>query len=81
MARLPVPRPRNDSTDFDRLVQLSRRVAATGIDGGNADYAEINAIAARLYSISSDEYAHILSTFPLVSSQLRDRCLAAIDQP
>jgi hypothetical protein len=80
MARLPVPRPADDSSEFARLVALSKRLSAGGIEANAAAYAELNAIAARLYAMSRDDYAHVLSTFPLISSELRDRCLAAIDR-
>ena len=47
MSRLPVPKPPRDSRAFDRLVALARSLASTGIDDNAADYAELNAIAAR----------------------------------
>lgn len=76
MGRLPVPRPREDSQEFARLVTLAKRLAAAGIDDDAAGYAELNAIASRLYGLTRDDYAHVLSTFPLISSDVRDRCLA-----
>ena len=77
MARLPVPRPCSDSTDFARLADLSRRLAAAGMAGGHAQHeVEINAIAARLYSLSTGEYAHILETFPLIPEEHRRECLS-----
>lgn len=78
MARLPVPRPPDDSPEFARLAALSKRLAASGTDNDAAGYAELNSLAARLYAISPDEYAHILATFPLIPAEVRDRCLAAI---
>lgn len=77
VARLPVPRPADQSPEFARLAELSKRLAAAGVDGDAAGYAELNAIASRLYGLTRDEYAHVLSSFPLVSSEVRDRCLAA----
>ena len=76
IARLPVPRPATRSRECDRLVELSGRIAASGIDHAVDAYAELNAIAAGLYGITADEYAHILDTFPLISEQLRRDCLA-----
>lgn len=76
MSRLPVPRPEDQSPEFKQLVKLSRRLAATGVTEESEAYAELNAIAARLYGVTADEYAHVLATFPLISSAQRDLCLA-----
>lgn len=80
IARLPVPRPPEHSPDFNRLVALSKRLAGVGVESDAAGYAAVNAIASRLYGLTRDQYAHVLSTFPLISSGVRDRCLAAIDR-
>ena len=75
MARLPAPRPEAETAEFKELVILARRLATSGIEDGPADYARLNAIAAGLYGLSADEYAHVLTTFPLLSQQLRESCL------
>jgi hypothetical protein len=75
MARLPVPRPAEDSRDFSALANLSRGLSTTGIDATPAAYARLNAIVARLYGIAGDDYAHIVSSFPLLPQALRDRCV------
>jgi hypothetical protein len=77
MARLPVPRPDHRSREFRQLAKLSKRLAATGVSDESADYAELNAVAAGLYGVSTDEYACILESFPLISTELRERCSAA----
>jgi hypothetical protein len=77
MARLPVPRPAENSPEFQRLVELSRRLAHTGITDDSPDYAELNSIAAHLYGITRDDYAFILESFPLICRAQRDRCLSA----
>ena len=76
MSRLPVPKPLRDSRPFDRLVTLARSLASTGIDNNANDYAELNAIAAGLYGVTTEQYAFILDSFPLLSKTLRDACLA-----
>jgi hypothetical protein len=78
MARLPVPRPSMESAEFRRLAELSRLIAASEIESTADAYAEVNAIAARIYGVTRDEFAHVLSTFPLIAGDLRARCLAAI---
>jgi len=76
LARLPVPRPPETTAQFDRLIELSKRISKHGMEDSHADYAELNAIAAGLYAITPDEYAHILETFPLIQESLRRRCLS-----
>jgi len=75
MSRLPVPRPAGDSIEFNRLARLSRRLNAAGISDESADYAELNAIAARLYGLTTEEYAHVVESFPLLPKSLRSACL------
>ena len=57
LARLPVPRPRENTAQFDRLVDLAKRISKRGLQESSAEYAELNAIAAGLYAITPDEYA------------------------
>jgi len=77
MSRLRVPRPEEGSRDFSRLVELAQSLAASGVDDDNAAYAELNAIAAQNYSLSQDDYEHVLRSFPLISDQLKQLCLRA----
>lgn len=77
MSRLPVPRPAGQSREFARLAELSRQIAASNVDTAVSEYAELNAIAARLYSISADEYRHILDSFPLIPALVREGCFGA----
>ena len=76
MARLPVPRPRHDTPDFDRLDTLAKRICDRGLPECNDAYAELNSIAARLYGITPNQYQHILETFPLIQENLRSDCLS-----
>ncbi|NBS41940.1 hypothetical protein EBS80_04780 [bacterium] len=76
MARLPVPRPPAESAEFCRLVELSRLIAVSNIEATVDEYAEVNSIAARLYSVSNDQYAHVLDSFPLIPENVRAACLA-----
>jgi hypothetical protein len=76
MARLPAPRPPEDSEIFEQLVVLSRRLAAKGIDDGSDEYARLNAIAAKLYGLTVEEYQYVAATFPLIDERIR---LASVD--
>jgi hypothetical protein len=75
MSRLRVPKP--SPRICADLARLSRRLAVAGITEPSDDYAALNAIAARLYGVSRDEFAVILDSFPLIAKTQRERCLAA----
>ena len=77
MSRLSVPRPASKSPEFRELVTLARALERTGLSGHDAAYARVNAIAAALYGLTAAEYAHVVSTFPLLSPDLRSACVAA----
>jgi hypothetical protein len=77
MSRLPVPRPDGHSSEFRELASLARNLEHSGIEGKPAAYARLNAIAAQLYGLSRDQYAHVVSTFPLLPIELRQLCLDA----
>lgn len=77
MSRLPIPRPAPDSCEFNRLTALAQSLAASGIPDGSAEYAELNAIAARLYGMTRDQFSVVLDSFPLIDAKLRARCLEA----
>jgi hypothetical protein len=38
--------------------------------------ARLNAIVAKLYQLSEDEFAHVLHTFPLIAKDERDRAMS-----
>jgi hypothetical protein len=80
MSRLPVPRPQDGTNAFHTLSALGRSLERTGLDGRDADYGRLNAVAARLYGLTPDQYAHVLSTFPLLPESLRATCLHAYQQ-
>ena len=74
MTRLPVPRPAAGSRAFSLLASLARQLATTGINGGVGEYAQLNAIAARLYGLTTADFDHVLGTFPLIPKTLRAAC-------
>jgi hypothetical protein len=77
MARLPVPRPEDAAAR--KLSALARTLAARGVDHAAQAFARADAIAARLYALSRDHYAHVLDTFPLIERSLRTSCLREFD--
>jgi hypothetical protein len=80
MAHLPVPRPIAGSPAFADLVSLSRVLSAKGVDDALDDYAQLNALAAQLYGLTADQFAYVLTTFPLIASTTREGCLASFEQ-
>jgi hypothetical protein len=70
--RLPVPRPGREDDGFREAVRLARRLAR-GPDAAAA--AQLQAVAARLYGLSADGFAHVLDTFPLVPDTERAAAL------
>jgi hypothetical protein len=75
MSRLRVPRPSGDSSEFRELVSLARELEQSGIEANPGTYARLNAIAAELYGLRPDQYAHVVSTFPLLPAELRQLCV------
>jgi hypothetical protein len=76
MSRLPVPRPANGSRDYERLADLAQEINTNRLAEVDPRYAELNAIAAGLYSLSEGDYQHIVDTFPLLPPALRSLCLS-----
>jgi hypothetical protein len=75
MARLPVPKLDSGTRDFRALATLARVLEEKGMEDAPNAYIELNAIAARVYGLSAEQYEHVLSTFPLLKADLRERCL------
>lgn len=75
MARLPVPRPKSDSSSFRELATLARSLESTGVESGQDAYVELNSAAAELYGLNVTQYEHVVSTFPLLDEALRRQCV------
>jgi len=80
MARLPVPKPPAGSAPLHELAALARRLSQTGIEGAPGAYARLNAIAAGLYELSHEQYAHVVGSFPLLPDRLRSLCSTVYEQ-
>jgi hypothetical protein len=80
MARLPVPRPAADSAAFAALASLSRQLSLKGIDRGADEYARLNAVAAQLYGLTTDQFAYVLNSFPLIALAVRDQAHTMFDR-
>ena len=73
--RLPVPFDVPPSS-MKTIAGLARALARAPAP---ADAARLQAEVARLYGLARDEFAHVLSTFPLVAASERDAALQALD--
>jgi hypothetical protein len=70
--RLRVPKPLYDSPVFEEVVELAHSLR----HGCPAhDHARVQALAAWCYGLNAAEFAHVLSTFPLVDAGERDLAL------
>jgi len=67
--RLPMPVRGQAPGAFTEIAALARRLARRA---GPTDFARLNAIAARLYQLSHEEFEYILGTFPLLPRAHRD---------
>jgi hypothetical protein len=76
VARLPAPRPARGSQTHRALSSLARRLTQ-GVDRDLEAYVELQARVAGLYGLSRDQFAHIVSTFPLVDGAVR---MAAVER-
>jgi hypothetical protein len=77
VSRLPVPVIRADHPLFDGLRSRSESLtrASTPVEA-TPQYAELQALAAQAYQLNVDEFRHVLSTFPLISTDVRDAALS-----
>jgi hypothetical protein len=76
VARLPVPPVPAAHPWFARIAALSRALAhSTDPLEGMVEYAELQALCARLYGLTTPEFEHVLSTFPLIDIGARGKSL------
>ena len=76
MDALPVPRPHAGTSVYADLLRCARILAADPADLPAA--ADMHATAARAYGLTREEFAHVLSSFPLVPAEQRQH---AFDSP
>jgi hypothetical protein len=73
--RLPVPFG-VAAAAMTSIAELARSLASDN-GGGREGAARLQAEVARLYGLTHDEFAHVLSTFPLVAADEREAALAS----
>jgi hypothetical protein len=62
---LRVPKPRYDSVLFQEIVELAHALRS---GEAHAAYTRVQALAAHCYGLSEEDFAHVLTTFPLVDA-------------
>jgi hypothetical protein len=76
VSRLPVPFVGAQQPAFSRLALHSRALAARTMPAESMDeYADLQALAARLYGVDEADFTHILTTFPLIPEAVREQTL------
>jgi hypothetical protein len=73
---LPMPAPGPWTGELAALA-ASLSTTATLTSAPAADAARLQALAARAYGITADEFRHILSTFPLAGREEKEAALDA----
>jgi hypothetical protein len=76
--RLPVPMPSRSSQAFKVIGGLASALARDPDDGPAA--ARLQGAVARLYGLREPDFCHVLSTFPLIASTIRDDALRAFSE-
>jgi hypothetical protein len=78
VARLPVPVVAPGTPAFARLHALARTLAGAKTPVEQMpEYPELQARVAHLYELTLDDFTHVLSTFPLIDTDMKDACRAA----
>jgi hypothetical protein len=76
MSRLPVPVVDARHPLFGRLAALSRSLSiGPGPVEDSPEYAELQALAARLYRLRAEDFEHVLGTFPLIAAGVKAAAL------
>jgi hypothetical protein len=76
IARLPVPVLDPSDPAFAQLAHLSRTLSESRVPTESMpEYAELQALVARLYALTHDDFKHILATFPLIPAEIRTAAL------
>jgi hypothetical protein len=76
VSRLPVPVVRRGDAFFERLSALAGAlIEGEGPVEDREEHAELQAIAARLYGLTTADFEHVLTTFPLVPERVRQATL------
>jgi len=77
VSRLRVPLLDRDSRPFRRLSTLAQTLMHSPVAAEQQpEYAELQGMVARLYGLTEPEFAHVLSTFPLIPDEVKTSSMA-----
>jgi hypothetical protein len=80
ISRLPVPAIDPADPSFARLANLSRALTESREPTESMpEYAELQAQVARLYTLTREDCAHVLTTFPLIPTEVREAVFASFN--
>lgn len=80
VSRLPVPLVDPGHPWFERMAALVRTLLNGRSPAEETDeYAQLQALVARLYGLTAADFEHVLSTFPLVPGKVRSRALSCFN--
>ena len=78
VSKLPVPVVHEKDPLFNRLASIAAALAHGSTPAAESpQYAEMQALVARLYGLGEQDLSHVLETFPLIPREVRD---AVIDR-
>ena len=79
-SRMPVPVVGDDDPVAARLANLVRELMTSALPVEEMpQYVELQAIVGLLYGLERDEFEHILGTFPLIPSAVREATMASFN--
>ncbi len=70
--RLPIPREDDVGAAYQEVGSMTRALSRRD---DSAIESRLNALVAKMYQLSEEEFAHVLSTFPLIPKEDRDRAM------
>ena len=81
MSRLQVPVVQRDAYVYRRLSSLAQTLMhSPGAAEQQPEYAELQALVARLYALSEPDLRHVLGTFPLMPEEVKAETLALFNK-
>ncbi len=77
MARLFVPRVRDGEPSATRAIELAEILSGSAAPIETmSEYVELQALVGRLYELTTEEFTHVVGTFPLIPIEVRQAAVA-----
>jgi hypothetical protein len=73
--RLPIPTANHAPAAIREIASLARLLARHHGGASSLAFARLQSRVAELYQLTTDEFVHVLSTFPLIPHEVRDASL------